>query len=407
MGANLTTGHCGHGYRVVCAAAFALALFVSGAARAQSTGPALSPPPRTLDLSKQTDMPTSAPASYSPSGIQQVSCRGCTSGLHMASAGCGAGGCGAHCYPGQFCDHEPGQHEDTVIARIWCGFYECLCCPDPCYQPRWVAVANSAFFADQVRPATQMRLRWDATRNGLFRDRAEVIHARADGRGKGPRTPPVASFDMDQFYYYMEGATERFGLAVEIPYRAIDPEFTPIESGFADMNVTTKSLLLDCELLQVTFQFRTYIPIGQASKGLGTGHVSLEPSLLWALKFAPSTYLQGQAAYLIPIGGDEEYAGDVFHYHFSLNQVIWKPLLGVQVIGTAELNGWSVLNGLYTLPTAGGGTPVRARGHILSAGPGLRVVICDKIDFGVGTAFAATSDKWAEQMYRAEFRWRF
>src|SRR5262249_42476975 len=185
-------------------------------------------------------------------------------------------------------------------------------------------------------------------------------------------------------------------------------DFAPGRSGFADMNVGTKSLLLDCELMQIAFQFRTFIPTGQPSKGVGTGHVSLEPSLLMALKLGPNTYFQGQAAYWIPISGDPDYAGDVFHYHLSLNQVLWRPLTGVQVIGTAELNGWSVLDGAFTLPSPAGAVQMDARGSILSAGPGLRVVICDKIDFGVGTAFAITSDnKWADQMYRTEFRWRF
>jgi hypothetical protein len=168
--------------------------------------------------------------------------------------------------------------------------------------------------------------------------------------------------------------------------------------------VGTKSLLLDCELMQITFQFRTFIPTGLAGKGLGAGHVSLEPSLLMAVKLAPHTYFQSQAAYLIPLSGDDDFAGDVFHYHLSLNHVLWQPLRGVQIIGTAEFNGWSVLDGSYT---AADGRPHDARGSILSAGPGIRLVICDKIDFGVGSAFAITSDKWADQSYRAEFRWRF
>jgi hypothetical protein len=164
--------------------------------------------------------------------------------------------------------------------------------------------------------------------------------------------------------------------------------------------------------MQITFQFITFIPTGSPSKGLSTGHVSLEPSLLGALKLGPNSYLQCQSAYRIPIGGDKDYAGDVFHYHVSFNHVLWRPLTGVQVIGTAEFNGWSVLDGQYTanvVNAVGITTPVavEARGSLLSAGPGVRLVICDKIDFGVGSAFAVTKDKMAEQMYRAEFRWRF
>jgi hypothetical protein len=44
---------------------------------------------------------------------------------------------------------------------------------------------------------------------------------------------------------------------------------------------------------------------------------------------------------------------------------------------------------------------------MVSAGPGLRLFICDKIDLGVGSAFAFTGTHWAEELIRAEFRWRF
>lgn len=392
---------------VLCAS-----LLAAADAPTQEPRPSAAVLPQTPALSVQP-APAQTMAQPEPdSKVEQASCRSCGSGGHGGShgfaGGCASGTCGANCYPGRFCDHECGTHSNNVIARMWQGCYECLCCPDPCYEPRWIAAANAAFWVDQVRPKTQMRFRWDAWRNGEFLDRSEFIHARGGaGGGKGPRIQ-AARYDLDQFSLYTEGATDRFGLFLEMPYRNLDPENrAQFEAGFGDLVIGTKSLLLDCELMQITFQFQTFIPTGQASKGLGTGHTALEPSLLMALKLAPHTYFQGQAAYRIPIAGDQDYAGDVFHYHLSLNHVLWRPLTGVQIIGTAELNGWSILDGAYTFPLGAEGLQVDARGTILSAGPGLRVVICDKIDFGVGTAFAATADKWAEQMYRAEFRWRF
>jgi hypothetical protein len=35
------------------------------------------------------------------------------------------------------------------------------------------------------------------------------------------------------------------------------------------------------------------------------------------------------------------------------------------------------------------------------------LVICDRVDFGAGTAFAVTGDRWAEELVRVEFRWRY
>jgi hypothetical protein len=44
---------------------------------------------------------------------------------------------------------------------------------------------------------------------------------------------------------------------------------------------------------------------------------------------------------------------------------------------------------------------------MFGAGPGLRFFVCDKSDIGVGTQFVVTQDHWADELVRAEFRWRF
>src|SRR5262249_37938184 len=116
-------------------------------------------------------------------------------------------------------------------------------------------------------------------------------------------------------------------------------------SGFGDLSIGNKALLLDCCLMQITFQFKTTLPTGSFLQGLGTGHVSLEPSLLFNINCGHDTYLQGQLSYWIPVGGDPLYQGNIFHTHYSLNHLLWKPCNGVLVIGTAELSHWTVLNG--------------------------------------------------------------
>jgi hypothetical protein len=35
------------------------------------------------------------------------------------------------------------------------------------------------------------------------------------------------------------------------------------------------------------------------------------------------------------------------------------------------------------------------------------MAVCDKIDFGIGTAFSLTSDHFADQLIRSEFRFRY
>jgi len=50
--------------------------------------------------------------------------------------------------------------------------YESLCCPDPCYQPKWMPLADSAFFTDSARPVSHSRLRWEYGPEARLMDRA-------------------------------------------------------------------------------------------------------------------------------------------------------------------------------------------------------------------------------------------
>jgi hypothetical protein len=321
--------------------------------------------------------------------------------------------------------------------------YECICCPDPCYEGRWLAIADSAFFVEGVRPETQQRVRWDSGIGVEFPDRSEYFWARADGHGRGPNPVAAATghggigglpvavptpggvpgagagavprgfpfkgetgLKYNDLSLYTEGATGRVGLFVEMPYRSIDPTLAAHAAGLGDMNVGTKTLLFDCELLQLGFIFRTYIPIGTASKGLGTGHVSLEPSLLATVKVTRDTYLEGQIAEWIPLGGDPLYEGSIFHYHFSANQVLYRILPEVPVIGTLEFNGYSFQAGRFTDPILGSFQKSSGDSYLYVAG-GLRLFVCDRIDFGVAAEFAVSDHHWADQLYRSEFRWRF
>lgn len=391
-------------------------------ARKGSNGAVLKRPP--------PDRPAMLPEPDSE--LMQAACKGCNGGLlgrpHTHSSWPPTHG-GGGCVPGRelCCPHEA----DTYVGRVFGGIYDCVCCPDPCYEPRWIAAADASFFADAPRPVTQTRLRADWGIDLLHPDRAEYFWARSDvktGLASGgpcprPNTPRGPGCAERSVYYrdvavYTEAAIGKIGAFVEIPYRRVDAELCPCDySGFTDMNFGTKSLVLDCELLQISFQFRTFMPVGIASKGLGTGHVALEPSLLWALHVATDTYIQAQTSYRIPIAGDQVYAGDVFHYHVSLNQVLCRPYSKTEMIGTLEVSGWSFLDGMYTDPDLLVPDPDNptvllpssqpARGHLMAVGAGLRFVLCDLFDVGVGALYAVTDDHLAREFYRLEIRTRF
>lgn len=297
---------------------------------------------------------------------------------------------------------------DSCLSRLFGGFTKCLCCPDPCYEPVWVTTANSAFFMDTVRPRTYTRVRWDAGRNLTQPDRAEFFWAKASNpplNGRGPRF--TTSVDYDDLTLYQETASGAFSFFVETLYRGIDSDANGHHANFGDINLGTKSLFIDCELMQVAFQFRTYIPAGLSRNGLGTGHTALEPSLLSSVKLMTDTYLQGQVAYWIPLGGDGSYQGATWVFHSSLNH-LWCKKGAFQLISTAEVNGWTFTDGAVTNRVAGNLVTTKASGEsYVSLGGGLRVVFCDNMDIGFGAAFAVTDDHFADQLYRTEFRLRY
>jgi hypothetical protein len=351
--------------------------------------------------------------------VQQAGCTSC-GGSPIPSI-VGGAGCGdvCACSEGDTCGScrcKPGKSACCPVntCRTGCfGFIssvaECLCCPDPCYEPCFSIVANSAFFMDTVRPRTYTRFRWDAGRNLTQPDRAEFFWARvrASGGGRGPQFAETR-VDYDELTLYQEIASGNFAFFIETPYRAVDPVVNARHANFGDLNLGTKSLLVDCELLNVAFQFRTYIPVGSPQNGIGTGHTSLEPSILSSMKVTEDAYIQSQVAYWIPIGGDRTYQGATWHYHGSLNYRLFTTG-ALQFITTSEINGWTFTDGALTnFVNPNVGVPRSASGEsYVTTGGGLRIVFCERWDLGFGAAFALTQDHFAEQLYRTEFRMRY
>src|SRR5262249_41361470 len=115
---------------------------------------------------------------------------------------------------------------DCCLGRTLCALYECICCPDACYDPHWMPIADSAFFVDSPRPQAGQRFRWDLGLNLSLPDRSEFFWPRADGSGKGPS--PQAPFKVAQriryneISMYTEAGTGAAGFTFEMPYLAVD-----------------------------------------------------------------------------------------------------------------------------------------------------------------------------------------
>ena len=333
--------------------------------------------------------------------------------------GCGGGGCatcgGGGCAPGRPCAAGKGKCEPfpakTVFGRAIGLMYENLCCPDPCYQPKWEPITATAFFTDAPRPIAQSIIRWDWNHLALFPDRGEYLFARSDGKGKGltPNSPARAIPDVD--YHDLAVVTEvgkgAFSTTISVPYRSINPGiYADSAAGFSDMSITTKSLLFDSELFMLSFLLKTTLPAGNFRKGLGVGHVSLEPSVVAGLRFGPRTYGVAQIAEWVPIAGDPDYAGALLRWNFALNHVIWQPIRDVQIISTLEVLGFTFQDGAYTDPIFGSDQKLSGQTFV-TLSPGARMFYCDKFDMGMAYAVGVTGKYFAHSQIRMEFRYRY
>jgi hypothetical protein len=389
------------------------------------SGPAPGPVPARADSTgpeSAAASPTTA-ATASAKEDSQVAPTGCATcgGFHKhadgpalhESMGCNTG----QCIPGRQACNPPCNECDTFIGAFCQNLYQCLCCPDPCYQPTWVPAANASFFADYARPRTVTRIRYDNLEAMRTPDRNQfwinnVTPLRNNGR---LITNPMLFARLQQAYLYQEAAGPAGSFFIEYPYRQINQSWAPTQSGFGDLNFGIKSLLFDCEMLQVAFQFRTYTPTGNFLNNLGTGHFSLDPSILTALKLSPTTYFQGQFGNWIPLlnspSGNGKLAGGIFYWLMSLNQVLWYTTPDSPLIATFEMDGWSFENGGFTnqINPNKMGVPLEKGGGVsyFNIGPGLRQSVCNRLDFGGAITWATGTYHWAQPWFRFEVRFLF
>jgi hypothetical protein len=190
---------------------------------------------------------------------------------------------------------------------------------------------------------------------------------------------------------------------VEVPYRFLNPEINANANGLADINASFKVALVDSRDLAATFQFRTYIPTGDAARGLGTNHVSLKPALLAYRRLGERLGLEGELRYLIPIGGTD-FAGDLFRYGVGLSYDL-PPARPLHLAPVAELVGWTVLSGKESVVSpAGVATVDSAAGDtIVNLKLGMRVKGCGW-DLYAGYGWPLTGDRWYDDIVRLEFR---
>jgi hypothetical protein len=165
----------------------------------------------------------------------------------------------------------------------------------------------------------------------------------------------------------------------------------------------------------LTFQAQAYFPSGDASRGLGTNHYSIEPAVLYYQRFSPRWALEAQVGDWHPIGGSagvpttnsEGFAGDIFFYGIGPSYKIYNgERLGLAPV--LEMVGWRVISGFETVWTSASdiANPVDGT-NIVNLKIGLRTTFGNRNSLYVGYGRALTDADWYRQIVRVEYRYSF
>lgn len=304
-------------------------------------------------------------------------------------------------------------------------------------------------YIDDPIVGTQIRIRFDDAFEDQFPDRSEFFYAKCscythlnlpvlpstlqlayDPNAPGPGLGVPNSINFQQLFMNVEYSPHhRFSAFVEIPIRWLQPQgFQPLppaslgflpfssESGLGDVTAGLKFAAVASEGTYVTFQLKGYFPSGDASKGLGTNHYSVEPSLLLYQQLSHRFILEGQLGDWHPIGGsagvpitnNEGFAGDVFFYGIGPSYKLYQGH-HIGLVPVVELFGWHVLSGFETQP----GGPVDGAAsevsgmNIVNLKVGVRTNIGFHSSVYVGFGQALTHDDWYKHIVRLEYRYSF
>lgn len=277
--------------------------------------------------------------------------------------------------------------------------------------------------------SSKLRLRFDAGYHIDTPDRAEFFYAKCGcyrnlvGAARDPDAPgpgPGSVTDMNYKQVYVHGEyqlTDRFSAFAVLPARWIQPQsFAPDppgsfgnQGGIGDVQAGVKLALLRTPSNTVTLQLQGYFPTGEASRGLGTDHVSVEPALLLHHRVSERLAVEGQIGDWHPIGGSagvptsssDKFAGDVLFYGIGPSYELYRGG-NVSFTPVVELIGWRVLKGFQT-----GATGDASGTNIVNVKVGARVAWSDESSVYIGYGRALTTASWYDRIVRVEYRWSF
>ncbi len=267
-------------------------------------------------------------------------------------------------------------------------------------------VALAPFFVEASQPFTHFGLRVDNAYNWERPDRAEYLWSKIGGRG-----PPKidSGTDYQQVRFTLEAGTQSFSTITSLPLTILDPDQNNNTAGLGDMSVATKTVFINGDYWQFSQITRTYFNTGLDRRGLGSGHVSMEPGLLVRYRVSDRTYWHNELKFWFPLGGDPVHSGEVFVWGTGVTTIMYETDM-IALIPSFELHGWSVLDGQQTEPN-GVVLDIDPEG-ILNIAPGMRFVYDNGgdlglLEIGLASDVGITSNRFYSNLFRIDFRWSY
>ena len=284
-------------------------------------------------------------------------------------------------------------------------------------------------YIEDATVETAFRIRFETAFHDDFPDRAEFFYGKCgcyrdlattnpayDPNAPGPRPGAVTDLNFQQLYFQGQYAfSNRASAFVELPLRWIQPQtFSGGGTGFAsqggvsDLRAGVKLALMTSPEQIVTAQLKAYFPTGDAGRGLGTDHVSLEPVVLYT-RAADRFQLESEFGFWFPAGGSApnptsasgNFSGNILMYGIGPSYEVYSKN-GLRFAPVVELVGWSVLSGYQT-----GATPDASGTNIVNIKFGARTSFEPHGSFYIGYGHALTSASWYNDIVRFEYRYSF
>jgi hypothetical protein len=286
-------------------------------------------------------------------------------------------------------------------------------------------------YVEDATIESRVRLRFDTAFHDTAPDRAEFFYAKCgcysglpandpafDPDAPGPR--PGAADDVNFRQLFLEGeyaVDPRISIFGQIPIRWLLPQSFipgtggsfPNQTGFGDVRVGVKLGAVDSDVTAVTAKAQLYLPTGDAAKGLGTDHASVEPAVLFLQQLSNTVTLESEVGIWLPIGGaapvpthaDGNFSGTVLFYGIGPSFTVYETDR-VRFAPVIELVGWRVRDGNQTAAEGSDASGI----NIVNLKIGGRAV------FGQGSVYAGyghalTDHTWYDDIFRFEYRHTF